>query len=283
VGASVLARDMGLSRGFSVYDDQVTQRVRRRYERSAADVVERALEVVDRRGITDRSTPLFLFVHFFDAHSPWDSAPAALREAMRVPGYAGSVDGGSDSVDWLVKSTRAGRVGTDDRVQARSLYLTEVAAMDEALGRLMDGLEERFTMTDSLVVLVGDHGEALDQPAHRPYGHGFDVDLVASHVPFVVAGSGRFSVPAGVVMARPVGLMDVAPTVASLVGLPAEASVQGLDLQAAWLGQPAALAALDERVLMSEATKPNQAEAAPDWNNLRKERAAILSSPTCVR
>ena len=58
VGASVLASDMGLSRGFAVYDDELTQKVRRRYERSAAEVVERALEVVDRRGITNRSTPL---------------------------------------------------------------------------------------------------------------------------------------------------------------------------------------------------------------------------------
>ena len=275
VGASVLAGDMGLSRGFAVYDDELTQKVRRRYERSAADVVARTLEVVDARGIMERSTPLFLFVHFFDAHSPWDSAPASVRAAMLDPSYTGTVDGGSDSVDWLVKTTRAGRLGSDDRVQARALYLTEVAAMDDALGQLLDGLEERFTMEDSLVVLIGDHGEALDQPANRPYGHGFDVDLVAAHVPFVVAGSGRFSVPSGVVVDRPVGLMDVAPTIAALVGLPPEASVQGLDLQPAWHGEPAILATLEDRVLRAEATKPTQAEAAPDWNNLRKERAAI--------
>lgn len=275
VGASVLSRDMGLSRGFLAYDDRITQKVRRRYERSAADVVDRTLAMLDRRGLADRWTPLFLFVHFFDAHSPWDTGPAELRAALVDPDYAGTVDGSSDSVDWLVKATRQGRVGSSDRIQARALYLAEVAAMDAALGTLLDGLRERFTMEDSLVVVVGDHGEALDLPANRPYGHGFDVDLVASHVPFVASGTGRFEVPAGVVVERPVGLMDVAPTIAAMVGLDADPSAQGLDLQPAWRGDPDFSARLDERVLLTEATKPTQAEEAPHWNNLRKERAAV--------
>jgi len=275
VGASVLSRDMGLSRGFLVYDDHLTQKVRRRYERSADDVVDRTLAIVDRRSLVDHWTPLFLFVHFFDAHSPWDSSPAELRSTMVDPSYAGAVDGSSDSVDWLVKATRAGRVGSDDRIRARALYLAEVASMDAALGRLLDGLEQRFAMEDALVVVVGDHGEALDLPASRPYGHGFDVDLVASHVPFVASGSGRFAVPAGVVVDRPVGLMDVAPTIAAMAGLPVDPSASGLDLQPVWRGDADAAAILEERVLLAEATKPTQAEAAPDWNNRYKERGAF--------
>ena len=271
VGASVLAADMGLARGFSVYDDNATTKVRRRQERPAAEVVQRTLDHVDERSWLDRDQPLFLFVHFFDAHSPWQTAPEAVGIGGVDPTYAGSVDGSSGSMDWLVKSTRKGTVGLADRTRARALYLAEVAAMDRALAELLDGLGERFTMEDSLVVLVGDHGEALDAPSLRPYGHGMDVDLVATHVPFVAAGTGRFGpgVPNGVVVDEPVGLMDLAPTVSALVGLPVDPSAQGIDLQDTWKGRPS------PRILLSEATKPTEVEAAPQWNNLRKERAAV--------
>jgi len=271
VGASVLSKEMGLSRGFSVYDDDVRQKVRRRYERPAGDVVERALQQVDARSRFDRDTPLFLFVHFFDAHSPWDTAPEATRALFEDPAYAGAVDGSGGSIDWLVKATRKGTVGTADRAQARALYLAEVASMDVALGELQAGLSERFSLNDSLVVLVGDHGEALDQPAIRPYGHGVDVDLVATHVPLIIAGSGTLAegLPSGRVIAEPVGLFDVAPTVGGLAGLTVDQTAQGLDLRSVWSGEAAS------RVLLSEATKPTDVEAAPAWNNLRKERAAV--------
>lgn len=270
VGASVLARDMGLSRGFDAYDDRIRKKVRRRYERPAAKVVERALALVDQRSVFDRGVPLFLFVHFFDAHSPWDTAPEAIRSELVDPAYAGSVDGSGSSVDWLVKSTRKGTVGTADRTQARALYLAEVAAMDAALGTLLDGLGERFTLDDSLVVVVGDHGEALDTPSVRPYGHGMDVDLVATHVPFIVSGRGALSTgtAAGTVVSTPVGLMDLAPTVAALAGLDPDPSATGIDLRTVWDGTA------DPRILLAEATKPTEVEAAPKWNNLGKERAA---------
>ena len=144
--------------------------------------------------------------------------------------------------------------------------------MDRALGRLLDGLEERVPSRDRLVVVVGDHGESLDLPAARPYGHGLDVDLVATHVPFVVHGTGRWSsaVPAGTVVRPPVGLMDVAPTVSGLVGLPADPTAGGLDLSRVWSGAEPA-----ERPLFSEATKPVSSETPAAWNNLHKERAVV--------
>ena len=276
VGASVLAADMGLSRGFRIYDDDVTQKVRRRYEHTADQVVDRVFAAVDSRtrwsGLHD--DPLFLFVHFFDAHSPWQSAPAEVVAPFLAqdPSYEGAVDGSSASMDWLVRTTKQGRVGTRDRRRARALYLAEVAAMDRALGRLLDGLDERVPASDRLLVVVGDHGESLDQPQVRPYGHGLDVDLVATHVPFIVQGTGRWAsaTPAGTVLSQPVGLMDLAPSLASLAGLSADPSASGLDLSRAWQG-----AVLPDRPLFAEATKPLEVEKSPDWNNLHKERAVV--------
>jgi len=276
VGASVLAADMGLSRGFRVYDDDVTEKVRRRYEHTADQVVDRVFAAVDTRTRWSgrHDDPLFLFVHFFDAHSPWQSAPPEVAAPFLAQddGYEGAVDGSSSSMDWLIKATKKDKVGTRDRARARALYLAEVAAMDQALGRLLAGLDARVPAADRLVVVVGDHGEALDSPQERPYGHGFDVDLVATHVPFVVHASGRWAegTPAGTVLQQPVGLMDLAPSIAGMVGLSPDDTAVGLDLTAAWRG-----AALPERSLFAEATKPTEVESSPDWNNLRKERAVV--------
>jgi len=276
VGASVLAADMGLSRGFRIYDDDVTEKVRRRYEHRADQVVDRVFAAVDTRSRWSghREEPLFLFVHFFDAHSPWQSAPAEVQAPFLAQDadYQGAVDGTSSSLDWLVRQTKVGRVGTRDRKRARALYLAEVAAMDRALGRLLTGLQERVPASSRLVVVVGDHGEALDSPKTRPYGHGFDVDLVATHVPFVVHATGAWakSVPAGKVVDAPVGLMDVAPSLGALAGLPVDETASGIDLAPQWAG-----AAGPERVLFAEGTKPVEAEQSPNWNNMRKERAAV--------
>lgn len=260
VGASVLEAEMGLARGFRVYDDQTRRRVRRRYERSADEVVDVAVELLDDR---EAGRPLFLFVHFFDAHSPWESEPS--EHGLGDPSYAGPVDGGSEALERLVRQTREGRASEHDRVAARRWYLAEVARMDAALGRLLAAVKARKT-GDSLVVLVGDHGEALGRPALRPYGHGLDVDLEVVHVPLILHGTGALAVAPGQV-AAPVGLSSLAPTVAAVVGLPALG--QGPSLLTTG-GLPGGGAS----VVVAEATKPTEYERADTWNNLDFELGA---------
>ncbi len=281
VGASVLAADQGLARGFRVYDDAVRKKVRRRYERTATEVVERTLQIVDDRAwnIAQRGAPLFLFVHFFDAHSPWNSAPAEVRAPFLDldPSYTGMLEANGASLDGLIRATREGTAVLRDRKRARALYLAEVAAEDAALGLLLDGLGERFTLDDSLVVLVGDHGESLDTPAERPYGHGLDVDLVDTHVPLLVAGTGRFATPHGLQVAAPMGLIDIAPSLRTWAGLAGDISAQGVDVSAAWAGAVPIETIVGQRWLFAEATKPVEAEQPPLWNNVGKERAVMDS------
>lgn len=258
VGASVLEPAMGLDRGFRVYDAETPRKVRRRFERSAPEVVTRALELVDARP-PDR--PLFLFVHVFDAHSPWEADPAQFD--LDDPLYKGTMDGSSAGLERLIQATRAGHPPTVDRIAARRHYLAEVAQMDRSLGVLMEGLRVRKTGPDQLIVLFGDHGEALGETQVRPYGHGIDVDLEVVHVPLIVQGSGRFAVPPGQVD-TPVGLGELAPTVLSLVGLPGVGT--GRDLSAAWTGT------LTPAPVFAEATKPSEHEDHKAWNNLGFER-----------
>ena len=270
VGASVLEQDMGISRGFRVYDDDVGTRVRRRHEDPADRVVDRVLAALDAR--TSTTDPLFLFAHFFDAHSPWDTAPETVREALFDPEYRGPFDGSGPAMDWLIRSTRQGRVSTGDRRQARAAYLAEVSFADQELGRLLRGLDERGYGGEQLVVLFGDHGEALDERPGRPYQHGLDVDLPVIHVPLILSGQGRFALPAGRVFDQPASLSDVGPTILGLAGLDGGIG-DGEDLRQRW--EAPLEADRQDTPHFAEATKPGALEGSTGWNNLGFSRAVV--------
>ena len=277
VGASVLESAMGLDRGFATYDDAVNGRVRARYEDPARRVVDRVFTALDQR---PEGQPLFLFVHFFDAHSPWDSADADLREALLDPAYAGPVDGSDGSIKGLVEDVRQDALHAEDARAARALYLAEVATVDRSLDRLLHGLDQRGLLADSLVVLVGDHGEALEDARAHPYGHGPDVDLPLIHVPFILRGRGRFALEPALdggprVVDAPVSLKDVAPTLLGLAGLPTDlGDGRDLRLEPGLAGQGGASSA--SPVHFAEATKPfDVLDTSGRWPNLPLERAAV--------
>jgi len=93
-------------------------------------------------------------------------------------------------------------------------YDAELAYADAQLGRLLDGLRARRDVDGVRVLLTSDHGEALGE--HGEPTHGLFVYDATVRVPLVLHGAG---VRPGVV-ARPVSLADVAPTILAWVGLP---------------------------------------------------------------
>jgi arylsulfatase A-like enzyme len=98
---------------------------------------------------------------------------------------------------------------------------------DVALGKLLEGLRARGLEDSTVVIVVGDHGEAFGQHAGN-YGHNLALYDENVRVPFVV------SVPVAEEVARRVrttaSLLDVAPTVLALLGLEAPREFQGESL-----------------------------------------------------
>lgn len=76
VGATVLAADRGLARGFDVYDDGRAPNAPPPRRRSGEKVVDAAIGWLDRVG----SSPFLLWVHLYDAHSP-QTLPIEYRRA----------------------------------------------------------------------------------------------------------------------------------------------------------------------------------------------------------
>ncbi len=260
IGSSALASDMGLSRGFRVYDEELSADLGRRFEDSAEQVTARALAAVDER---DTSRPLFLWVHYFDAHSPY-AAPEALQRRYVDPDYRPQYPMGGG----LARAYAEGRVPAGDREHLRGLYQAEVAYVDGQLGTLLEGLEARGLLADALVVVVGDHGEMFFEDRRRPVGHGADIDLPVTRIPLIVSGRGGLATRPRVVP-DPVALSELGGTLLGLLG-DGDGLGTGRDLRPLLRGE-----ALAPAPIYLEATQPAAQERPPRWNNALSERGLI--------
>jgi len=110
-------------------------------------------------------------------------------------------------------------------------YDGEISAVDEQVGRLLQELQQRGLAERTVVAVAADHGEGLGE--HGEQTHGLLLYEPTLRVPLLVRGPG---LPAGTVVRTPVGLVDLAPTLAGLLGrsLPAPAgrTLDGRDLSA---------------------------------------------------
>ena len=135
IGSSVLKKIFGFNQGFDLYDDQMpkpdkTQAAREDPERRAGEVVDRALEWLDKQ---QAATPFFLWVHVFDPHIPYEP-PDAFR--AKYPGRP---------------------------------YDGEVAYVDQELGRLFEGVRKK-SPDKTLLAVLSDHGESLTEHGEYTHG-----------------------------------------------------------------------------------------------------------------
>ncbi len=126
---------------------------------------------------------------------------------------------------------------------ALSRYDDEIATADREIGRMLDALGDRSLST--LVVATADHGEAFGE--HGEVGHSIFVYDTTLRVPLIMWGP---NVPRGLVVKDDVSLVDVAPTIVSLLGLPAM-DADGRSLVPALDGQ-----ALGARAIYAESFAP---------------------------
>jgi arylsulfatase A-like enzyme/Flp pilus assembly protein TadD len=107
-----------------------------------------------------------------------------------------------------------------------SQYDGEIAAADAIVGELIAELKRLDVYDEALVVLLSDHGEGLGE--HGEDEHGVLLYNEAIQVPLLLKLPGAQL--AGETVSRPAQLLDVVPTVLSLLGLPVPKAVSGTSL-----------------------------------------------------
>jgi arylsulfatase A-like enzyme len=166
--------------------------------------------------------PFFLYVHAIDPHAPYEP-PEDLRRR-----FAGNVPSGSGS---LAKLEEIYRALDRRRPEARGLvarmaplYDAEIAGIDRSFGILLDELDRRGRLDQTLVVVISDHGEELGE--HGGLGHGRTLYREVLDVPWIVRLPGQ---TAGRRIATPAAHLDVLPTILAALGIPAETGLRGVD------------------------------------------------------
>ena len=232
VSAFVLDHATGISSGFDFYDDRVE-----------ASRTGQAIGEVQRPGIeTERilerwigeqpdGKPFFAFLHLYEPHSPY-TPPEPFASRYREKPYDG-----------------------------------EIAAADDAVGKLLAFLRSKNRYDGSLIVFLSDHGEGLGD--HGEDEHGIFLYRESVHVPlFVKLPGSRRAARDG----RTAALVDVFPTVAAAVGAKGPDDLPGASL----LSKPGAE---DSRRVYSETLYPRLHLGWSDLASLTDRRYQYIHAP----
>ena len=98
---------------------------------------------------------------------------------------------------------------------------------DAALGELLKGLKSRGLDEQTVFVIFGDHGEAFGQHEGN-YGHSFFIYDENIRVPYIIAAPGLIRAQTRIHFGA--SLIDTAPTILDLLGLPVPKRFQGISL-----------------------------------------------------
>jgi choline-sulfatase len=161
--------------------------------------------------------PWHYFVSFVGPHDPFDPPTEYADKYRDVEVPEPIQDEMQGKPDWIKHRPRE---ATAEQVAiARRQYCASTQVIDDAVGRIMDALEERGQLDNTYIIYSADHGEMLGD-------HGLwtkSVPYEASvRVPLIVAGPG---IEGGRVSDALVELIDLNPTICELAGLPTQENI----------------------------------------------------------
>jgi arylsulfatase A-like enzyme len=163
--------------------------------------------------------PWFLFVHSYEVHQPYH-APEPFASRFVAPDHVGfALPGARVPIHELVRFRHPAFPATEGDVEAlRGLYDGEVAYLDQAVGRIRALLEKAGVERRTVLVFTSDHGEELFERGAVDHVHSLHDEV--ARVPLVLWAPGRLALPPGTrVGGGPVSLVDLAPTLAGLLGV----------------------------------------------------------------
>jgi arylsulfatase A-like enzyme/Flp pilus assembly protein TadD len=194
IASFVLMAKFGLNQGFDLYDDslQPDEILTNFFSEIKADQVYTRFHHWFENSRSPREK-FFAWIHFYDPHLPYNP-PAKYKKKS------------GDDIE--------------------SLYDGEVAFVDVFIGKIIHDLKTANLLEQTLVVIVGDHGEAFGE--HQEYGHtifGYEQNLKVPLVfynPRVFPGKLK-----GLRVKNRVNLIDIMPTILELYGQEIPGEIHG--------------------------------------------------------
>lgn len=215
VNVHYLTRTFGFDQGFDEFQAPLLRR-------GAPQAVDAALAFLQ----THAGQPVFLFLHLFDVHGPYDAprSDGDGRRSEHVP---------DANLQFLQNIHYHDYLDLDrfrSVAELRAAYDAGVERVDVELGRLFTELRRRGLYDEALIIVTADHGEAFFE--HGLWvGHGLFLYDTELRIPIIVKLP-KDRGPVGAVVETPVSLIDIMPTVLEVAGHASVSSAQGESLLA---------------------------------------------------
>lgn len=202
--------DFGFHRGFQHFDCRGV--ASGNSLRKAGPTVDDFLQWLDT---SPGNQPFFAAVHFYDPHIPY-RAPEPYRSMYVDSEYTGEYgDHWGEDVANMLKINSGEVVPSDeDMYNLAALYDGELTYTDSEAGRLFAEIRDRGLADNTIIVVVGDHGEEFFE--HGGIEHGRTLYQELTHVPLILAGPGFNG---GNIITAPAAQLDIAATLAAAAGI----------------------------------------------------------------
>ncbi|HET7442143.1 MAG TPA: sulfatase, partial [Terriglobales bacterium] len=148
--------------------------------------------------------PFFVVANYMDVHEPYLPPLDCFHRFSRLARPAGQVFIGNPRMDHLSP------IEIQNEMDA---YDASIYCLDGQIAALVQGLQERQLMRNTILVFTSDHGDGFGEHGLMSHGNSLYRELI--HVPLIMVGPG---IPAGTVVERPASLMWLAPTLLLLTG-----------------------------------------------------------------
>lgn len=154
----------------------------------------------------DGRRPFFMFINYLEPHLKYDPPKkfceflpegVSVSDAKEVP-----------QDPWRYVSSDVEMTADEFKI-LEGLYKSEINYLDYRIGNLLDYLSERDILDDTLVIVIGDHGENIGE--HGLMDHQYSVHDTLVHVPLVMSGPDVFT--GGERVSEPVEARDLFPTI----------------------------------------------------------------------
>lgn len=212
------------TRGFDLIEGYDWDTAAPRDWRKGEAVTQAALKALHTAAAQDK--PFFLFLHFWDPHTPYLPPPPFDRMF-----YSGSEkDPSNSSMDalWEFENFKyyfhEWMPGVTDIEFPKAQYDAEIAYMDACFAHILTHLDTLGLTGDTLLVITADHGEELDEHEHWFDHHGlYDTNL---HIPLLMRCPDHL--PAGMRINGLTQTQDIAPTILHFLELSRRAEREGM-------------------------------------------------------